>query len=108
MIKTMRNSRIEVWGHKYINHPASRNENDVDVIVVQAEPLNEAADCIVEVVSPGDCDKELSAGKKTGIVHCKDCNAYTETGPGTGVCPAFGGVTDNNGCTMGDRKESEK
>ena len=46
--------------------------------------------------------------EQTDVVHCKDCNAYTPTGPGTGVCHALGGVAEYDGCTMGDRKESEK
>ena len=49
--------------------------------------------------------KELKA-KEDGIVRCKDCAAYTSTGPGTGVCPALGGVAENDGCTMGDPRLS--
>ncbi len=45
--------------------------------------------------------------EQTGIVHCKDCNAYTPTGPGTGVCPALGGVAEYDGCTMGDRQRKK-
>lgn len=61
---------------------------------------------------PACMDKQIKflqgaeISEQSGIVHCKECNAYTETGPGTGVCPALGGVTEDDGCTMGDRKES--
>lgn len=61
---------------------------------------------ILQKLADYEDEKEFANDRKAGIVRCKDCNAYTETGPGTGVCPAHGGVTENDGCTMGDRKES--
>lgn len=104
MIKTMKSSKIRIWSDNYIN--GARYEKDENMLVIQAEPVSAQSNYIVEVISQGDYDKELSAGKETEIVHCKDCNAYTETGPGTGVCPALGGVAEYDGCTMGDRRLS--
>ena len=42
------------------------------------------------------------------FVRCKDCAAYTKTGHGDGVFTCNGGTAENDGCTMGNRKESEK
>lgn len=51
MKKTDSNSTLEIWGSKYINHPETREPEDVNKIILQVEPAMGADTYIVEVIN---------------------------------------------------------
>lgn len=48
-------SRVEIWGGKYLNNPSIREYKDKTARVVQIEPGSEPGNYIVEVI---DDDRE--------------------------------------------------
>lgn len=54
MHKTFVDSRIEIWGSKYINQKASRNLEDKDAVIIQMERGANDYDYIVELLDKMD------------------------------------------------------
>lgn len=52
MIKTRKDSKIEVWGITYINNPHKRIASDMNKEIVQIEPVTNG-NYIVEVIEGG-------------------------------------------------------
>lgn len=51
MRKSRKDSRIEIWEVNYINNQyGERNNEDIDVVILQIEPGHSPDDYIVEVV----------------------------------------------------------
>lgn len=50
MKRTREDSRIEIWGTRYINDIEYRGLEDKDLQVIQIEPLGDPGDYIVEVI----------------------------------------------------------
>ena len=50
MIKSRKDSEIQIWGADYINSPAARFPIDVTKVIIQIEPTS-SNDYIVEVVN---------------------------------------------------------
>ena len=50
MMKTNPNSRLEVWGSKYINEPRRRQDKDKCAVIIQIEPTPDPDGFMVEVL----------------------------------------------------------
>lgn len=51
MVKTRKESRIEIWGREYINRgEGPRLSVDEEVVILQIEPGNDTDDYIVEII----------------------------------------------------------
>ena len=50
MKRTREDSRIEIWGARYINNVDARYPEDRDLVIIQIEPSRTSGDYIVEVV----------------------------------------------------------
>lgn len=58
MIKRSKNSRIEIWGTRYINDPGKRREEDEKAVIYQIEGTTDPDNFIVEVGYDADYVKE--------------------------------------------------
>lgn len=57
MIKSRRDSCIEIWSDKYINNPKDRNSEDLDKDIIQIEPAGgDQLNFIVEVIKKKEAD----------------------------------------------------
>ena len=52
MIKSNKDSKIEVWGTSYINEPEKRSEADKNSVIIQIEQGDKDDNYIVEVINP--------------------------------------------------------